>query len=343
MDEHSQKIYFSAGVTSPINREVYSVSFDGGDFKRITKDEGTTTANFSPDCWVFLSSTSDANTPTSTSLRRSDGSLIRVLNDGHIKALDDYTLSRESFFTFKTSDGVELNGWMIKPADFDPSKKYPVVMNVYGGPGSQTVLNAWGGGQFLWYQLLAQHGYIVASVDNRGTGARGRDFKTVTYKHLGKWETHDQIEGAKYLGSLPFVDRTRIGIFGGSYGGYMTLMSILLGNDVFKAAIASSSVTHWKFYDSIYTERYMLTPAENPDGYAESSPITYAKNLKGKLLIVHGTDDDNVHMENSITMIDELVKENKLFETALYPGSKHGIRQRLQYLMTMTNFLLEKL
>ncbi len=343
VDERSEKIYFTAGVTSPINREIYEVGFGGGGFRRMTKGEGISDGNFSPDCAVFLHSFSDANTPKTTSLRRGDGSLIRVLNDGHIRALDDYTLSRKTFFTFKTSDGVELNAWMIKPTNFDPSKKYPVVMNVYGGPGSQEVLNGWGGVRYLWYQLLAQHGYIIACVDNRGTGARGRDFKTVTYKHLGKWETHDQIECAKYLGSLPFVDASRIGILGGSYGGYMSLMSILLGNDVFKAAIASSSVTHWKFYDSIYTERYMLTPAENPDGYQESAPLTYAKNLRGNLLIVHGTDDDNVHMENSISMIDELVNENKLFETAIYPGSKHGIRQRLQYYMTMTNFLLEKL
>jgi dipeptidyl-peptidase-4 len=343
VDEHSEKIYFNAGVTSPINREVYSIGLDGSGFKRITKVDGTNDAKFSPDCSVFLHTFSDANTPTSTSLRKNDGSLIRVIDDGHIGALDDYTLIPQTFFTFKTSDGVELNAWMIKPAGFDPSKKYPVVMNVYGGPGSQQVVNAWGGLRLLWYQLLAQHGYIVACVDNRGTGARGYEFKTVTYKHLGKWETHDQIECAKYLASLPFVDGTRIGILGASYGGYMTLMSLLLGNDVFKAGIASSSVTHWKFYDSIYTERYMLTPEENPDGYAESAPLSYAKNLKGNLLIIHGTDDDNVHLQNTISMINELVKENKLFETALYPGSRHGIRQRLQYYMSMTNFIFEKL
>jgi dipeptidyl-peptidase-4 len=343
VDEKSGCVYFSAGATSPMNREIYSVGFDGKGFKRITKEEGTSGATFSSDCSVFFHTWSDANTPTKTMLRRRDGSLIRVVEDGRIAALDEYRISPKTFFTFTTSDGVRLNGWMIKPPDFDPAKKYPVIMYVDGGPGSQTVLNAWGGQGFLWQEMLAEKGYVVASVDGRGTGARESEFKTVTYKHLGKWETHDQIEGVKYLVSLPFVDGSRIGIFGASYGGFLTLMCFLQGNDVFKAAIASSSVTNWEFYDSIYTERYMLTPAENPDGYKESAPVTYAKNLKGNLLIVHGTDDDNVHMMNSITMINELVKENKLFETSLYPGSKHGIQARVQYRETMTNFFLEKL
>lgn len=343
VDEKNGRLFFSAGITSPINREIYSVSLEGKNFHRLTREDGSNGANFSPDFSVFLHTWSDANTPSRSVLRRTDGSAIRQLEDGRMAVLDEYRMSPKTFFTFTTSDSVRLNAWMIKPPDFDPSKKYPVLMTVYGGPGSQTVLNGWGGIGLLWEEMLAQKGFIVASVDNRGTGARGRAFKTITYKHLGKWETHDQIEGAKYFRSLPFVDRGRIGIFGASYGGYMSLMCILQGNDVFKAAVASSSVTHWKFYDSIYTERYMLTPAENPDGYAESAPLTYAKRLQGNLLIVHGTDDDNVHMQNSITMINELLKENKLFETAIYPGSKHGIRQRLQYYETMTNFFLEKL
>ncbi|MBI1804626.1 MAG: S9 family peptidase [Ignavibacteriae bacterium] len=343
VDERSGTVYFQAGITSPINREVYSVGLDGKHFRRITKEEGTNDASFSPDYSVFLHTFSDVNTPSRMSLRKNDGSLLHVAETGTIVALDDYTIRPKIFFTFKTSDGVELNGWMIKPANLDPAKKYPVLMHVYGGPGSQEVRNSWGGTRFLWHQLLVQKGYIIACVDNRGTGARGKEFLTVTYKHLGKWETHDQIEGAKYLASLPYVDPLRIGITGGSYGGYMTLLCLLQGNDVFKAGIASSSVTHWKFYDTIYTERYMLTPKENPEGYEESAPLSYAKQLKGKLLIVHGTDDDNVHMQNSITMINELVKEKKLFQTSLYPGSKHGIRQRLQYYMTMTDFLLYNL
>jgi len=343
VDEKSRRVYFSAGMTSPINREIYCVGLDGKGFKRLTIDEGMSGADFSPDRSCFLHTWSDANTPTRTTLRRSDGSLIRVVEDGRIEALSGCRISPKTFFTFTTSDGVQLNGWMIKPPDFDPAKQYPALMYVYGGPGSQTVLNSWGGVGFLWQEMLAENGYIVASIDNRGTGARGTEFKTVTYGHLGKWETRDQIEGARYLASLPYVDSSRIGVYGISYGGYLALNCILQGNGVFKAAIAQSPVTDWRFYDSIYTERYMLMPAENAEGYANGAPLTYAKNLKGNLLIIHGAADDNVHMMNSIVMMNELVKENKLFETFIYPGSKHRISDRLHYYETMTKFLLERL
>lgn len=331
VDEKGGRIYFSAAVISPMDREVYSVKLDGTGFRRLTKENGTNSANFSPDFSAFLHSFSDVNTPTKSILRKNDGTLIRIIEDGEIAALNDFKLSPKTFFTFKTTDGVTLNGWMIKPIDADPSKRYPVIMTVYGGPGSQTVQNSWGGTGFLWHQMMAQKGYMVVSVDNRGTGMRGRDFERVTYRNLGKWETNDQIEAARYLASLPYVDGTRIGIMGGSYGGYMTLMCMLQGADVFKAGIASSSVTSWKFYDTIYTERYMLTPEENPDGYKESAPLTHAAKLKGRLLIVHGTADDNVHLQNSTSMMTELIKHNKQFETAIFPGSKHGIRDRLYY------------
>lgn len=343
VNENDGVVYFTAGVGSPLERELYSVKLDGSGLRRITKSNGWRSVNMSPDHAAFLESFSDVSTPTKVTLMRTDGSVIRTLADGAIDALKDYKISPKTFFTFKTGDGVELNGWMIKPHDFDAARKYPVLMTVYGGPGSQTVTNSWGGSGFLWYQLLAQKGYIVVSVDNRGTGARGKEFKSVTYKNLGKWETHDQIEGAKYLASLPYVDGSRIGITGGSYGGYMTLMCMLLGADVFKAGIAVSSVTHWKYYDTIYTERYMLTPDDNPDGYLESAPTTHAAKLKGKLLIIHGTDDDNVHLQNSMAMIDALIKEKKQFETMVYPGSKHGIRDRLHYYTKLTNFIIEKL
>lgn len=346
VDEASGTVYFTAGMSSPINRELYAVRLDGTHFRRITKETGSVSANFSPDCSVFIENFSDANTPGRTSLRKNDGSLVRVIEDGAITALKDYALSQETFFTFKTTDGVELNGWMIKPFDFDPSRKYPVLMSVYGGPGSQTVRNSWGGANFLWYQLLAQKGYIIVSVDNRGTGARGTEFKTVTYRHLGKWESNDQIEAAKYLASLPYVDGSRIGIWGWSYGGYMTLMSLLNGGDVFRAGVSVAPVTSWKFYDSIYTERYMQTPAENPEGYEESAPITHAGRLKSKLLEIHGTADDNVHWQNTVTMVNELIKAGKQFETAFYPGGYHGIgggKIRVQLFTKITNFLLENL
>ena len=343
VDEEKGVVYFIADVTSPLDRDLYSVKLTGTGFARVTKETGNHSINPSPGMKYFIDTYSDATTPDRISILSESGSVIRVLDDGKIPALSEYDLSPQTFFTFTTSDGVTLNGWMIKPTQFDSTKKYPVLMDVYGGPGSQTVRNSWGGGGSLWNQLLAEKGYIIASVDGRGTGGRGREFETVTYKHLGKWETHDQIEGAKFLASLRYVDPARIGITGGSYGGYMTLMCILQGADVFKAGIAVSSVTSWKFYDTIYTERHMETPAENPDGYEESSPLTYADKLKGKLLIIHGTDDDNVHMSNTITMIDRLVKQNKVFQTALYPGSKHGISQRLDYYRTLLDFIQENL
>jgi dipeptidyl-peptidase-4 len=325
---------------------VYAVGLDGKGFRRITREEGSSSANFAPDCSVFLHTFTDVNSPARQTLRKSNGSLVRVVDDGTVEALGEYRISPQTFFTFTTGDGVELNGWMIKPADFDPAKKYPVLMYVYGGPGSQTVRNSWGGQNFLWYQILAQKGYIVASVDNRGTGARGKQFKSVTYKHLGKWETHDQIEGAKYLASLPYVDGSRIGIWGWSYGGYMTLMSMLSGSGVFKTGVSVAPVTHWKFYDSIYTERYMLTPQENPDGYEESAPLAHAGKLTGNLLEIHGTADDNVHWQNTVSMVNAFIQEGKQFETAFYPGGYHGIgggKVRAQLFTKITDFIVGKL
>ncbi len=276
VDEERGIVYFTAGISSPMDRDLYSIRLDGTGFRKITVEPGSHSVNFSPDFRTYRDSYSDANTPTRTTLHRSDGTLIRVLSDGKIAALDEYRISPKTFFTFTTPDGVELNGWMIKPLDFDPAKKYPVLMSVYGGPGSQTVRNSWGGADYLWYQLLAAKGYMIVSVDNRGTGARGNAFKTVTYKNLGKWETNDQVGAAKYLASLPYVDGARIGIWGWSYGGYMTLMAATVGADVFSAGVSVAPVTNWKFYDSIYTERYMQTPALNPDGYKESAPAEHA-------------------------------------------------------------------
>ena len=346
VDEASGTLFFTAAVVSPLNREVYAVGLDGKGFRRITKEDGSSSANFAPGCSVFLHTFTDVNTPARLSLRKSDGSLLRVVDDGKVGALNDFRISPQTFFTFRTSDGVELNGWMIKPLDFDPAKKYPVLMYVYGGPGSQTVRNSWGGQNFLWYQILAQKGYVIASVDNRGTGARGKEFKSVTYKHLGRWETHDQIEGAKYLAALPYVDGARIGIWGWSYGGYMTLMSMLSGSGVFKTGVSVAPVTHWKFYDSIYTERYMLTPRENPDGYEESAPLSHAGKLTGNLLEIHGTADDNVHWQNTVSMVNAFIQEGKQFETAFYPGGFHGIgtgKVRAQLFTKITDYLLEKL
>jgi dipeptidyl-peptidase-4 len=251
------------------------------------------------------------------------------------------------FTTIKTTDDIALNASIIKPKDFDPSKKYPVLMYVYGGPGSQTVQNTWGWFNFVWFQMLAQQGYIVVSVDNRGTGARGQEFKKMTYQQLGKYETEDQINAAKYLASLDYVDGSRIGIFGWSYGGYMSTLCMTKGADYFKAGIAVAPVTNWRYYDNIYTERFMRTPQENASGYDDNSPISHVAKLKGNYLLVHGITDDNVHVQNSMDLITELVKENKQFDMQFYPNNDHGIHSgrntRLHLYTRMTDFILENL
>jgi len=225
----------------------------------------------------------------------------------------------------RVADGTVLNAFVIKPRDFDPSKRYPLLMWAYGGPGSQTVLDAWGGAYYLWFQKLARDGYLVASVDNRGTGSRGARFKRTGYLHLGRNESADQIAAARYFGGLPYVDGTRIGLWGWSYGGYVASRTMFVANGVFKAAMAVAPVADWRFYDTIYTERYMLTPAENPDGYDEGSSMAYADSLKGRFLLVHGTGDDNVHFQNTIRMVQRLERANKQFDMRIYPNKTHSI------------------
>ncbi|MBM4166038.1 MAG: S9 family peptidase [Ignavibacteria bacterium] len=345
-DEKNEMLYFTAGNPTPMEKQLFSVETDGGEVKRVSQSKGTHSINFSPDRKYFIDNYSDANTPNKTALYSAKGKLVRIIEENKIAAFDVYPFSQKEFFSFKTSDGVELNGWMLKPTNFDATKHYPVLMNVYGGPGSQTVLDAWGGRDMWWYQMLAQKGYMIVSVDNRGTGFRGNAFKTITYKNLGKWEANDQTEAAKYLATLPFVDKSRIGIWGWSYGGYMTLMALENGGDVFKAGISVAPVTHWKFYDTIYTERFMSTPQLNPDGYKESAPLEHAEKIKSKLLLVHGTGDDNVHWQNAVAMADEMIKKNVQFETMFYPNRMHGIGDRparLHLYTMMTNFILEKL
>ena len=238
--------------------------------------------------------------------------------------LKDYNFGKAEFFSVVAENGADLNAWMLKPPGFDPQKKYPVLFTLYGGPGSQTVLNSWGAVS-SWNQMLAQKDIIVVSVDNRGTGARGEEFKKCTYLQLGKYETTDQISAAKYLDSLSFVDKDRIGIWGWSFGGYMVLSCVTKGADYFKLGVAVAPVTNWKYYDNIYTERYMRTPKENNSGYEDNSPVNFAGKFKGKLLLIHGMADDNVHTQNSYDMVTALVGANKQFEMQLYPNSNHGI------------------
>ncbi|MEX0602653.1 MAG: S9 family peptidase, partial [Bacteroidota bacterium] len=264
--------YVTAGEKSIFERHLYEVRLDGKGVKRITQGDFSYGVNLAPGGSAFIGTFSKYGTAPTTALFGRDGKLLRTLAENPMESLQEYRLGTGEFFSFKTRDGVELNGWMLKPKDFDPARKYPVLLHVYGGPGSQTVTNSWGGANYLWYQMLTQKGYIVASVDNRGTGMRGKAFRSVTYQNLGKWEVHDQVEAAKYLGSLPFIEKSRIGIWGWSYGGYMASLTILLGADYFKAAVAVAPVTHWKFYDTIYTERYMRRPQDNEAGYREGAP-----------------------------------------------------------------------
>lgn len=348
IDKKNKLIYYISSEISPTDKDLYVIKSDGKNKRKLSTGKGTNDADFSEGYKYYINTYSDANTPPFISLHSSDGKQLRVLesNDKLNNIMDGYNISKKEFFTFKTEEGIELNGWMIKPMDFNGNKKYPVFMTVYGGPGINTVNNKWEGSGFLWHSMLAQKGYIVVSVDNRGTGARGEEFKKCTYKQLGNLETIDQIETAKYLGSMSFVDKNRIGIQGWSFGGYMTSLCMTKGAEYFKAGIAVAPVTNWKHYDNIYTERFLQTPQENPDGYDDNSPINFVKDMKGKFLLIHGTADDNVHFQNSAEMISALVNANKQFDLFIYPDKNHSINggnTRMHLYTKMTNFILDNL
>ncbi len=346
IDEKHQRVYFTSTKNSPLERQLYSIKLDGSDLQQISSDPGIHRPTFSPTFAYYLDNFSNVQTPPQLRLHKASGELVRIIEENKMPELENYAMGHHQFLSFFTSDSVQLNAWMITPVDLDSTKKYPVLVYVYGGPGSQTVLNAWGGQSYLWYQMLAEKGYIVFSVDGRGTGGRGRAFEKIVYRQLGKWEVHDQIEAAKYLASLPFVDKNRIGIWGWSYGGYMASLSLLVGADYFQAAVAVAPVTDWRLYDSIYTERYMGMPGDNPDGYKESAPLNHAEKLKGKLLVIHGTSDDNVHWQNTIQFVAALQKQNKQLSTMFYPNKDHGIyggNTRENLFTLITDFIVENL
>ena len=326
-DEKLNTLYYVSAENGQINRDVYSIKLDGSSKKRLSSQNGTTTAEFSNGLKYYVSSFSDANTPPVYELHSADGKLIKVLEDNAAlkSKMKEFNLSKKEFFTFKNSDGVELNGWMMKPQNFDPNKKYPVYMFAYNGPGSNECNNAWETFDFWWHTLLNQEGYMVVCVDGRGTLGRGREFKHSTYLQLGKLETIDQIEAAKYLGTLPYVDKNRIGFQGWSFGGYLASLLISKGADYFKAAIAVAPVTNWKFYDNIYTERFLRKPQDNKSGYEDNSPVNFTKKIKGNFLLVHGSADDNVHYQNAMELASALVKNNIPFEFMTYPNKNHGI------------------
>ena len=345
IDHSNRVLYYSSPETSPLQRNVYRIYLDGSSKERLTPKDGTNSAVFSEGFRYYINYHSDASTPMNITLHDAGGELIRVLEDNcRLKEVtEEYGFTEKEFFTFTTSDGVELNGYMIRPPDFDENKEYPLFMYVYGGPGHQAVRDSYSTG--AWYQMLAQKGYVIACVDNRGTGARGEEFMKSTYLQLGKYETVDQIEAAEYLGSKNYIDAGRIGIFGWSYGGYMVALCMTKGAEIFKLGISGAPVTNWRFYDTIYTERYMRTPQENPDGYDDNSPINHVDKLEGKFMIIHGTADDNVHLQNTIEMVDRMIDRGKQFELLLYPNQSHGIRGNAVYHMYtgITNFILEYL
>jgi len=349
LDEKTNTVFYQSVENGSINRDVYRIGLDGKNKVRLSQYTGTNAATFSPNFQYYINTFSSAAQPTTYTLNDAKfGKQVQVIenNESLAAKLKSYNLPVKEFFVLKTAKGNELNAWMIKPKDFDPAKKYPVFMYQYSGPGSQQVNNEWNSTDDYWFMMLSQQGYIVACVDGRGTGFNGADFKKVTQLQLGKYEVEDQIDAAKVIGNYAFVDKARIGIFGWSYGGFMSSNCILKGNDVFKMAIAVAPVTNWRFYDSVYTERYMQTPQENASGYDDNSPINHVDKLKGKFLLIHGSGDDNVHVQNSMQMMEALIQANKQFDSQIYPDNNHGIyggKTRIQLYTKMTNFIKENL
>ena len=348
-DEKSKTIFYQSVENGSIVRDVYKIGLDGKNKVKLSQQTGTNEATFSPDFTYFINTYSSAIIPAAYTLNSSkDGKQVQSIVDNTTLSdkLKKYDLPNKEFFELTTEKGNKLNAWMIKPKDFDATKKYPVFMFQYSGPGSQQVANHWLDTNDMWFMMLSQQGYIVACVDGRGTGFKGAAFKKCTQLQLGKYEVEDQIDAAKVIGNYSYVDKTRIGIFGWSYGGFMASNCLFKGADVFKMAIAVAPVTNWRFYDSIYTERYLQTPQENASGYDENSPINHVSKLKGNFLLVHGTADDNVHVQNSMQMIEALIQANKQFDWAIYPDKNHGIyggKTRIQLFNKMTNFIKEKL
>ena len=349
LDEKSNTVFYQSTENGSINRAIFRIGLDGKNKVQLCKNTGTNAATFSPNFKYYINAFSSALQPTIYSLNESkSGKQVQVIenNVDLNETLKSYNLPAKEFFVLKTEKGNELNAWILKPKDFDATKKYPVFMFQYSGPGSQQVINEWNSYDDYWFMMLAQNGYIVACVDGRGTGFKGANFKKVTYKQLGKYEVEDQIDAAKVIGNYSFVDKSRIGIWGWSYGGFMSSNCLLKGNDVFKMAIAVAPVTNWRFYDTIYTERYMQTPQENPNGYDDNSPINFVEKLEGKFLLIHGSGDDNVHLQNSMQMIEALIQANKQFDSQIYPDKDHGIqggKTRVQLYNKMTNFIKENL
>lgn len=347
-DKTNKRLYYQGTETGNINRDINSIRLNGKGKTRLSQKIGTNQASFSKSFNYFINSFNDLKTPNVFTVRDAkNGQEVRKIKDNQklLNTLADYVLTEKEITTLEVN-GYELNMWMMKPVDFDPSKAYPLLLYQYSGPGSQQVKNSFYGANDYWYQMLTDKGYIVAVIDGRGTGFKGADFKKLTQLQLGKYEVEDQIEAAKILGKRDYIDADRIGIWGWSYGGFMASNALFQGDGTFKAAIAVAPVTSWRFYDTVYTERYMQTPQENPSGYDDNSPITHVDKMKGNLLLVHGSGDDNVHVQNSMQMIEALIRANKDFDWLIYPDYDHGIyggNSRYHLYNKMTDFILTNL
>ena len=347
-DPTSGRIFYQSTENGNINRDVYSITKTGKNKVRLTQNTGSNSASFSKDFTYFINTFSNTETPYTFTLHNglTGNPLREIKNNNELKeSLKGYKISKKEFSTININ-GEELNMYTIKPKNFDPNKKYPLFMYQYSGPGSQQVANRWNGANDYWHQMLAQEDMIIVCIDGRGTGYKGRDFKKMTQKELGKYEVEDQIAAAKKLGALPYIDTDRIGIWGWSYGGFMSSNCLFQGADTFSMAIAVAPVTSWRFYDTVYTERYMTTPQENPSGYDNNSPITHVDKLKGDFLLVHGSADDNVHFQNTMRLTEALIQANKDFDWAVYPDDNHGIyggNTRLHLYRKMTKFVKESL
>ena len=343
VDEQKRQIYYTSTEASPLERQFYSVSFDGGPRRRLTESAGTHTILMAPGCATYFDTASSLTNPPERTLRALDGSAIEVLQPANMKLLDDYDLQPTELHEVKGPDGTLFHARLIKPANFNAAKKYPAIVMIYGGPQAQTVRNQWAG--INWDQVLAAQGFVIWQLDNRGSGGRGHAWESKVFRQFGQEELADQLVGLEYLNKLGFVDEARVGIYGWSFGGYMTLFSLLNAPDRFAAGISGAPVTDWRLYDTIYTERYMGLPSQNEAGYKSSSPVHSAANLKAKLLLVHNIGDDNVLFQNGMMMMNALQLAGKPFETMLYPQKAHGVSgpARRHLLETTTNFFIRAL
>jgi dipeptidyl-peptidase-4 len=345
VDEAQGFVYFTGAEHSAIANHLYRVKLDGTGLTRLTQTEGNHRVSFNPQATHYVNWWSDISTPTQVRLYKADGTLARVIDENKVTTLARYKLAKPEFVQVKTRDGVALEAMLIKPPDFDPAKKYPVFQFTYSGPQAQQVRNNWSAANYMWFQLLAQKGYVVWVCDNRTASNKGVETAWPLYQNFGELELRDLEDGLNWLKSQPYVDASRIGLYGWSYGGFMTSYA-LTHSQSYKLGIAGGSVTDWRLYDSIYTERYMRTPQNNPEGYKRSAPLAAAANLHGKLLLIHGAIDDNVHMQNTIQFAYELQKAGKPFQLMLYPKSRHGVSDpllRKHLYQTMTDFIVQNL